>query len=67
MKFLERWPRPETLLESNEEEAVAALMQPIGLNNRRARVIFRFTGTVRSVSKTTVFQFENDCLASPGR
>ncbi len=43
LRFLERWPRPEAVLAADEGE-IAALMQPIGLNNRRARVIKRFSG-----------------------
>ena len=40
--FLVKWPDPESVCKGDEED-IATFLQPIGLNNRRARVIKRFT------------------------
>ena len=40
--FLSKWPNPQSVLDSDETE-ISTLLQPMGLNNRRAKVILRFT------------------------
>ena len=40
--FLVKWPDPESVCKGDEED-IATFLQPIGLNNRRARVIKRFS------------------------
>ena len=46
-EFLQKWPNPESVLKSDEDETeIANLLQPCGLNYRRAKVIKRFTGKV---------------------
>ena len=42
IRFLERWNTPELVLEASAEE-LAEFLQPLGLNNRRARVLQNFT------------------------
>merc|ERR1712223_978434 len=39
--FLTKWPNPESVCEASEED-IATFLQPIGLYNRRARVVKRF-------------------------
>ena len=43
IEFLKRWPDAESALRADVNE-IAELMRPIGLNNRRANVIQRFSG-----------------------
>ena len=40
--FLTKWPDPDSL-SSCDEDTIADILQPCGLNHRRARVIKRFT------------------------
>ena len=42
-KFFEKWPRPKDVLQAALND-IACLIQPIGLNKRRAFVIKKFTG-----------------------
>ena len=42
-KFLNRWPQPECVCQEDEEE-MAQLLFPIGLNYVRAQTIIRFSG-----------------------
>lgn len=42
LAFLEKYPDPATVLEAPEQD-IAEFLKPIGLNNRRARTIKRFT------------------------
>lgn len=41
-EFLSKWPNPEGVLKADEEE-ISTFLQPIGLFNRRAKVIKNFT------------------------
>ena len=41
-EFLTKWPDPDSL-SSCDEDTIADILQPCGLNHRRARVIKRFT------------------------
>ena len=41
-RFLEKWPNPKDVMEAPENE-IADLLQPMGLHNRRAKVLIRFT------------------------
>ena len=43
LKFLERWSTPEDALKADVED-IAEILQPLGLHQRRARVILKFTG-----------------------
>lgn len=42
-QFLERWPTPEDTIKASWEE-MAALIQPLGLHEKRAKMIIRFSG-----------------------
>jgi len=41
-QFFEKWPDPESAYEANKEE-IAAFLRPLGLHNRRAEQIVRFS------------------------
>ncbi len=43
LEFLDRWQNPQAALQAKEDD-IAELLQPLGLNRRRARVIQRFSG-----------------------
>ena len=47
--FILRWPLPQSILKASEEE-IADLMQPLGLSQRRAKVIKRFTCNLHKFS-----------------
>ncbi len=42
LQFLRRWPDPRAVAEA-EEDQIADLLQPLGLNRRRAKVLQRFS------------------------
>lgn len=41
-EFFQRWPNPESVREEDETE-LALIMQPLGLSNKRAKTIIRFS------------------------
>ena len=41
-KFLQHWPTPECILEAQAED-VSSILQPLGMRDRRAKGIIRFT------------------------
>ena len=43
LQFLHRWPTPREAVDADVQD-IADLLQPIGLNHRRAKVIQRFSG-----------------------
>lgn len=46
--FLERWPTPEDAVKASWEE-IAELIQCLGLHEKRAKMIIRFSGKLPSL------------------
>ncbi|MPC17583.1 Methyl-CpG-binding domain protein 4 [Portunus trituberculatus] len=48
-KFLDKWPTPEETIKASWEE-LAAVIQPLGLHEKRAKMIIRFSGDAVNLS-----------------
>lgn len=51
-KFLEKWPSPEATVKASWQE-IAELIRPLGLHDKRAKMLIRFSGQSSNSSLAT--------------